>query len=98
MYAKSKAFDNSFNVNANPNQNTSLVPPRPEEIDLELFGKITADIENQFRVSIAKVEGQFREQVHEIKSVFYDKVQQFKQFNEMIQSNHEQISKSYDVT
>ena len=77
-------FDSNYNVNASGSHYSSLVPPKPEEIDLELFGKITADIENQFRASIGKIEGQFREQVHEIKSVFYDKVQQFKQFNEMI--------------
>ena len=43
---KSKLFDNSFNVNASGTSMGSLVPPKPEEIDLELFGKITTDIEH----------------------------------------------------
>lgn len=73
---KSKKFDQVFGkeVKESGNFNSNLKPPKPEEIDLEMFGKITTDIEECFRLSIEKIEKQFREQTHEIKSVFYDKV------------------------
>ena len=52
-----------------------LKSEKPQDIDLEIFTKFSAEIEKCFHKSMESIEKNFRDNVFEIKSLFYDKLQ-----------------------